>query len=396
MLGLMITILVIEEGYAENLYENYYLYLKHYPSNREITMSEQIQGVTHDENNWFFTQRVALWKIPVILDLDVNYTCSDSRIQCKSINDVPELSEYDHFGDLSYYWYIDEGYLFIPVEDHEPPQQNGVIAVFKASDLSFVDAKYVDYDLQGKSAPWCAVIPDIPGNYNRETLYLYSSKFSGVGGFLQYKINMSRLRDEDQLDMTYKGISPIFDESGDPSYTLDYIQGGVFSWSGDLLYMSNGDCWEECDCGLHVFENRNGGFWLVKRSSQNDYPFVYKYDPDSVFCEEEPEGITIWDLDDKGAPNIRGQLHALMFRDEVDQDDFYFKHYTYKIYVNGSYTGNQEYGKPWEPFNTINEANDYAWNGSQIKIVKGNYPESVTFYKRMQVIADGGTVVIGE
>jgi hypothetical protein len=85
-----------------------------------------------------------------------------------------------------------------------------------------------------------------------------------------------------------------------------------------------------------------------------------------------------------------------MFRDEVDQDDFYFKHYTYKIYVNGSYTGNQEYGTPWEPFNTINEANDYAWNGSQIKIVAGNYPESVTFYKRMQVIADGGTVVIGE
>ncbi len=38
-------------------YEAYYNYIGNYPHNREITMSEQIQGVTHDDKNWFFTQR---------------------------------------------------------------------------------------------------------------------------------------------------------------------------------------------------------------------------------------------------------------------------------------------------------------------------------------------------
>lgn len=63
------------------------------------------------------------------------------------------------------------------------------------------------------------------------------------------------------------------------------------------------------------------------------------------------------------------------------------------IHVDGSYSG-EELGTPTKPFNTVTEANDFAWNGARIKIQTGMYPETLTFSKQLTVIAVGGTVII--
>lgn len=136
------------------------------------------------------------------------------------------------------------------------------------------------------------------------------------------------------------------------------------------------------------------------RSRKGVYPFNYNYD-DSFLTKEEPEGITIWDLDaDRRAPGISGQLHVLLLdNDEPDDDDVYLKHYTGTICVDRTYTG-VEKGTPSEPFTTVGEANSYAWDGAQIKILikpqTGSYPETLTFSKRIRVLAEGGTATIGQ
>lgn len=87
-------------------YEAYYLYLYDdggdHPSLRNPGWHEEAQGITHDDNNWFITQKWALWKIAVNLDLagpgSPNVTPGLYRI---NLGDVRELSSqgYDHFGD---------------------------------------------------------------------------------------------------------------------------------------------------------------------------------------------------------------------------------------------------------------------------------------------------------
>ncbi len=42
-----------------------YKYLKTWPSDRENGWSEELNGICHDANNWFFTQNGNLWKFPI-------------------------------------------------------------------------------------------------------------------------------------------------------------------------------------------------------------------------------------------------------------------------------------------------------------------------------------------
>ena len=45
-------------------------YLGNYPQNRTTGWTENMQVVTHDSGNWFFSQTKALWKFPVSHDLN--------------------------------------------------------------------------------------------------------------------------------------------------------------------------------------------------------------------------------------------------------------------------------------------------------------------------------------
>jgi hypothetical protein len=279
------------------------------------------------------------------------------------------------------------GFLFVPVEGGKGDKREpAIIAVFRASNLEYVDQEYV-YPSGEKHAPWCAVDPAAPDSEG--FIYLYSSSFKNVRAFYKYKIDWEELKDNKRLVMEKVGSFPIVDESGH-SLTLNYMQGGVFSKSGNLLYITNGYHEGGGDWGIHVFDMETG--WRVRKSSNKHRPFKYEFHPNWPNYQE-PEGITIWDLGDEW-----GQLHVIMLQWEAGDDALYFKHYTHTIHVDRKYSGISgiEEGTPTKPFNTISEANDYAWNGAQIKIHAGSYPESVTFSKRLKVLTKGGTVVIGK
>ena len=177
---------------------------------------------------------------------------------------------------------------------------------------------------------------------------------------------------------------------------FDSMQGGVFSESGQLLYLVSGflDAARDSD-GIHVFDTAT---WRrIRQSSRSKMPFKYEFHPgwDSY---EEAEGLTIWDLDDDRAPGIRGTLHVLMLDNDYplgEDDQVYLKHYTESVYVDGAYTGD-EYGRLEEPFNTVTEANDMVWDGQRIWIRTGSYPETLTFSKRLEILALDGPVIIGE
>jgi hypothetical protein len=65
----------------------------------------------------------------------------------------------------------------------------------------------------------------------------------------------------------------------------------------------------------------------IERSHNGAGGFAFEFD--STFpVYEEAEGLTVWDLDADGrAPNVAGQLHAILLDNDEFGDDVYVKHY---------------------------------------------------------------------
>lgn len=382
-------------------YESYYLYLSDHPVySDEAGYRENTQGVTHDDDYWFITQTLALWKIPVGHDLNA-VSPSDPGVSYLPLSNVPELwdLDYDHFGDPTYrrnIGYDNEGYLVIPIEHTSQGGPPSIIAVFESSNLAYLGHAEVTWPDGSTALGWCAIAPDG---------YVYTSSWL-VDSCYKYWLRWDLLPAQVVLEPV--GEVPFYDEAGDP-LTLRHPQGGVFSASGELLYINAGvfvdscpggddvdEAWMRANGGIHVFNTQT--WWRIAKSTNGYGYFDYEFYPGYVGGCEEPQGLTIWDLDDGRAPNITGQLHVFMLdNDWPSGDDVSMKHYTQTIYVDNAHSG-PETGRPWEPFNTVGEAvNTYpAWPGSRISIKAGSYGETLTFSTRMQVIADGGTVTIGQ
>jgi hypothetical protein len=360
-------------------YESYFLYLGEHPSEEETGWHQDVQGITHDGDYWFITQIGVLWKIPVSHDLK-SVSTSDPGVSQIRLDNVKPLHDlgYGHFGDLSYYEYGGEGYLVIPVEGGPTP----AIAVFLSKNLEYVCHAGLS---EQTGAGWCAIDPDG---------YLYTSS-GQVSSCYKYKLRWDLLPNEVKLEL--QGEIPFLDKFGNP-LTLTCMQGGVFSESGHLLYVVSGfyDKHYPND-GMNVFDMQTGR--RVAQSTNGYGHFNYEFHP-GWSKYEEPEGLTIWDLDNGRAPGITGQIHVLMLdNDELDpwwpdDDDVYIKHYTETIHVDGAYAGDKD-GTPDNPFSAVSEANNFAWNGARISIKAGTYPESLTFSKQVQLLAKGGTVIIG-
>jgi len=203
----------------------------------------------------------------------------------------------------------------------------------------------------------------------------------------KFKVDWDALKNSNKLKITHWTSILLDDENGN-RVRLYNVQGGVISPSGELLYIVAD--------GIHVFDLSTGR--RVARSTNGSGIFNYEFDADCTppfdsECEE-PEGLTIWDLDDGRAPGIRGQLHVLLLDNDI-ADDVYLKHYTGTIHVDRSFIG-LPLGTPSHPFPFVTLANNLAWDGARIKIKAGSYPETLTISKRVQVVATGGSVTIGK
>lgn len=376
-------------------WESYFLYNGAFPGDEETVYSGEcsnnLQGITHDDDNWFFSMTEELWKIPVQCDLrnvnDSSQYPGVLHVYLSSIQPLAQLGYY-HIGDMSYFEAGGQGYVLAAVEAHAP--QPHAIVVFRADNLQYVcRAEIPGFSDLG----WVAVDPDgvlhVSHDFDTSIKRFYAD-------WSQLPVSLPVL-EMPQVTLTR--------EDGTP-FNTGHAQGGVFSPSGEMFYFLSGiHDQHDPEEGISVFvvDNLSLTWRCVKRSHQGDdyQPFWYHIDPGSPDYEE-PEGITIWDLDDGRAPGISGQLHVGMLDNDswcdggyYDDDDVTIYHYRNKIHVDWSYSGGEHTGEPHRPFTTVSAANDLAWDGARIEISAGSYPETLVFSKRLQVLSQGGIVRIG-
>lgn len=371
---------------GQAVFESYFNYIGSRPDQGGTNYAEQVQGITHDSNNWFISQMWGLWKIPVGLDLAEPIECGVAGVICAHSDDLNTLGSlgYDHIGDIDHYQFdASAGFVLLPLEDLEgDTHATPAIAVFDATTLRYITLTELSAPLH-TSASWVAIGPDG---------LVYTSSFAEFGWVYLYRLDWDKLVQNGELSLQYESKFELLDESGELLPLGP--QGGVLSPSGKLLYITNGT-WKDYDNhkdGISVFDMQTGRR-IAHSTKAAGEPFWFGYET-GLMSQEEPEGLTIWDLDDGGAPGISGQLHVLVLDLGAGADDVYIRHFTDKIYVDGDYSG-EELGDPTQPFNTIGEAYAMAWDGARISIKTGIYPEALTFAKQLALLASEGPVTIG-
>ena len=417
-------------------YQQYYRYLSKVPDKVQGTdFHSEANGLAHDENYWYITNNdyddlEALWKIPVGISLygidkdtpGVSVVKTDEMV-CPTTSGPLNLRShlgYDHLGDLVAYEYEGQYYLLIPIENGAP---GDAMAILRADDpqqcvgFDVLRVSATDPSELNDASAWLAV--------DREG-YVYTSpndwaRSDGVVKLLKYRLNWADLGSA-PARLTYLDSIPLLDEDGWPlpqSEIAGHSQGGEFSPDGELLYLVSGGTQmsedEEMHAGIQVFETRT---WKRVARSHNSEDTFFKYDFNSGWSEyDEPEGLTIWDLDEgRGSyqepgksPHIQGQLHVLLLQNYVWTDPLsghavYIYHYTNAIHVDGSFSGSAD-GTIGRPYSTVGEALGYYdskedfnyghWTGGRIKIHAGSYPETLTFSRRVQLVPWGGQAVVG-
>lgn len=271
-------------------------YVSQYPDQSSVPWAKDNQGVTHDEEYWYISQRYYIWKIHKYLYLHRVNNTTHPQVTKIGIPKYLRKRKYNHFGDITYYG----GLIYVPLEGKRPNRGNhpNILLTFDAKTMQLVG----EYKLPNaqKLFSWVAVNP--------KDKLVYTSEFSPInkGGILVYKRVSGRLE-------LVKKIMPLDSRGRKPRY-IKRIQGGVFDEETNLLLLS-------CD-------HKNGGVvaldmdtYRVKFRKKIKYvPGFPKY--------EELEGITVWK--NSGAPRVKGEVHVMMLDNDLNNaDDIYMKHFTY-------------------------------------------------------------------
>lgn len=283
-------------------------YLGNYPDERQDAWTEECQGVTHDRDHWFITQKGAVWRVPLGKDLRDHLQPGVDGVLRRPI----PVPGYDHFGDPD----LHDGTLYVPLEGTRriavflTVPRVPRIAAFRASDLQFLWSAPLP---EQQKAGWCAI--DSKGVLLSSNSTVTPRVRKGEGPLFRYRIGGKSFTFLDRLVLR--------DEQGTP-LVLDTMQGGAFA-DDHHLYISCGyyknphPSW-----GIHLFDLRTQR--RVVRSTNGSGAFNYEFHPGGS-TDEEPEGLTYWDLDGRNAPGIHGQLHAILLDNDSNGDDVYFKHY---------------------------------------------------------------------
>jgi hypothetical protein len=397
-------------------YESYFLAQNRYPSGASaldwFPDDYEVQGVTNDGSNWFFTivdqdeTHGIMWRIPKGVPLNGNVSGNAGVISTNYFN-IPELVSINawHWGDPDHIRFEGEDYIVVPIYSK--------LACFKANDLSYVNYADFDGNIAGGGG-WCAVGVDND---------LYASVNSPTA-IVQYDVDWANfINNPNDHDVLSFVTSHKLKKSDGSDLFMTDMQGGEFSTTGEILYLvsGRGAClewlglsgaeWTPKD-GIHAIVTEN---WTEiaqsSKSSGSNINFSYDYDPTCVICttlfvpvgggSDTPEGLTIWDLEDGSAPAINGSLHVLVDRYLLGDcdDEIFFHHYSAKVHVDKNASGGQGLlGTPSNKFNSVNSAyNHYPiWDGSEMILTPGVYKDTGLYNKRMRITSSGGTVTIGQ
>jgi hypothetical protein len=268
--------------------------LQDFPFDRSYELANGLQGVCHDDNNWFVT---SAWRTFSFASLGVEQL---SRIAKKPV--TVSFNE-DNFlvyksGYISQGWRhpgdcdVFDGRVYVALEPDEGFAGFNAIGRFNTSDLKHHPVLPIPENSPQRTPgnfPWIARSP--------KTGLWYSSKFDATELYV-YDITGSTV--------TYMGALKLPQQ-------ISRVQGGEFSPSGRLFLATD---WHT---GLASIELPNG----IGSVAAITQWLTLKWVPG----DEEIEGLTVWDLDDGRAPGIGGQVHVLMLDvGEIGNDDLYFKH----------------------------------------------------------------------
>ena len=327
-------------------------------------------GVGNDGTNWFFCAvgrdiygitdnfDYNIFKIPKSIDIDHDldgYSAVDKfNLQTSSADTT--FKRYGHAGDLDVCVCPLNGqkYVLVPLTSKfQPHSGHPIIGFFKASNLQLVNYAYLDTDEQ-TNVGWCAVDPssDLLYSSKNEASHLISYNIDWASILYQPNEHDGLQVEDDEIGLRTEWNTPL---------TLPNMQGGEFTENGRYLYLSSGiiTCdnhhWNYQD-GIHVIDAFTGR--RIQRSTNTqrapyehfcfDFTF-HNVDASPLGCwGEEPEGLTIWDLNGEGAPHVQGSLHVI-----IDDHNFWttntttMRHYD-RFHGPADLTvfGSQESGEP--------------------------------------------------
>lgn len=277
------------------------------------------QGLAHDSDHWFISTTDTgrdlisdalsiktgsdwvIWRIPVSAPLDHDFA-ADPIGDTHSVRraNIPPLDAIGatHPGDLDLYVYGGRSFLVVPMHSEVGP----IIAIFDPRSLGYLDHAVVPGQ---RDIGWCAVSP-------LGALVTSNDETDRING---YSVDWGRLAREGKLVLGAGTSHVLHDQFSAGALTLYNMQGGEFSDDGRYLYLSTGVAkTKKPTDGLHVVDTET---WTRVNRSCNlqrgiGCPFAYSFDSGGT-GPDEPEGLTVWDLDDGRAPGVSGQLHVLLF-----------------------------------------------------------------------------------
>jgi hypothetical protein len=255
-----------------------------YPLRQGWDFGNDIQGVTHDSNNWYMSRTNYLFgKYGELIKIGKGTDLGNEQG-----GEVTQPSEwlrlYDHYGDLS----LVNGNLMVAADG----PAGCAVGVFRTTNLSLVGFKKLS---TAGGCGWLAYNP-------RDRVYY--TGLPGGGSNLLGRFSISVLNNE----ITTSQNSNLLLTS-----SVSGIQGGEFSARGVLWV------WVGINTlPLHLYAiDPNNGF-IYHRAAFNGT---------GTPSDWEAEGITVWDLTGGGAPNIGGHLHLqVLDNDDWSKDQFTFWH----------------------------------------------------------------------
>ncbi|SIN96128.1 PLAT/LH2 domain-containing protein [Fibrobacter sp. UWB11] len=301
----------------------HYKYIGEYPpGDREPGWSNELNGICHDDSNWYIIQDGNIWKFPVSHDLNTTVKKEDLSKQ------IYKYHYGHHLGDSDCY----NKYLFVPVTKDGAPY----VVVFSTDDIHKVVARNVMVLPNGKAfsdMAWLAINP------NNGLLFTSNGAITKNDPIYVYSIDFDKIRAGESNFLKLYAQVNLKDEEFDDYVERDCMQGGCFDGSNNL-HLSNGyykNKHSNKKGGITVFEIPNLSYnpnkiVLVKIKARSNQNHAFRFQFNSY--GQEPEGLTYWDLDNGMAPGIKGQLHAIMIENNAasnffngGDDDLYFKHF---------------------------------------------------------------------